>query len=329
MFFLDNTLSTDPTFNLALEEYVFETLPKGERCFMLWQNDNAVIIGKHQNTVEEIDQAFVEARGIKVVRRLTGGGAVYHDLGNLNFTFITDGEPGESLDFKTFTQPVIDALKKLGVAADFNSRNDLAIDGKKFSGNSQYARRGRILHHGTLLFNARLDVVQQALRVKPEKIESKGVKSVRSRVTNIVDYLEKPYTLEEFRKALVEAMFARGSLTPWTPSEADLMAVKKLQRDKYATWAWNYGESPAYDLRKDRKYPCGLVSVLMTVDQGKIKTLRFFGDFFGSGDTSELEAHFTGCPMTREMLAERLGTIRLGDYIDGMQNEEFLDLMLY
>ena len=329
MLFFDNTLSTDPTFNLALEEYVFEKLPKGGSCFMLWQNDNAVIIGRHQNTVEEIDQAFVEKMGIKVVRRLTGGGAVYHDLGNLNFTFITEGRPGETFDFKTFTLPVVKALKKLGVDAEFNSRNDLAIDGKKFSGNSQYARRGKILHHGTLLFDAKLDMVQKALRVKPEKIASKGVKSVKSRVTNIADYLEKPTSLAAFRKALVAAMFSSGTLEPWEPSAQDLEAIRALQRDKYATWAWNYGESPSYDLRKDRKYPCGLVSVLMTVDQGRIKTIRFFGDFFGSGETAELEAHFVGATMAKEALSDRLKTIRLGDYIDGMSEEEFLDLMLY
>ncbi len=329
MLFLDNHISTDPTFNLALEEYAFEHLPDGESLFMLWQNDHAVIIGKHQNTIEEIDRSYVEDQGIKVVRRLTGGGAVYHDLGNLNFTFITGKDSKETFDFKTFTRPVIKALKKLGIDAEFNSRNDIAIDGKKISGNSQYAKRGRILHHGTLLFNAKLDVVQKALKVKPEKITSKGVKSVKSRVTNIIEYLEQPYTLESFRKALTEAMFETGTLTAWEPSEEEINAVKTLQKEKYETWEWNYGESPAYDLRKDRKYPCGLVSVLMTIDQGIIRSIRFYGDFFGNREISELEDHFKGICIEKASLLKALHSISPDDYISGMTDEEFLDLMLY
>ena len=203
MIFINNTYSTDPTFNLAFEEYVFESMDQNETYFMLWQNDHAIIVGKHQNTIEEINQDFVKEQGIKVVRRLTGGGAVYHDLGNLNFTFIVNNDSGKPFDFQSFTRPVVKALQSLGVNAEFNGRNDITIDGKKFSGNSQYAKRGRVLHHGTVLFNSKLDTVQNALKVKKDKIESKGVKSVKSRVTNIADYLEPGFTLEDFKKALV------------------------------------------------------------------------------------------------------------------------------
>ncbi|MEG0310922.1 MAG: biotin/lipoate A/B protein ligase family protein, partial [Eubacterium sp.] len=260
MIFINNTAYTDPTFNLAFEEYVFESMDQNETYFLLWQNDNAIIIGKHQNTIEEINPIFVKENNIKVVRRLTGGGAVYHDMGNLNFTFIVNNDKGKPFDFQTFTKPVVKALQKLGVNAEFNSRNDIAIDGKKFSGNSQYAKRGRVLHHGTILFNSKLETVQNALKVKNDKIKSKGVKSVKGHVTNIIDYLEEDYTLDDFKKVLVDYMFEEEKLQEKTLSDTDISAIEKLQAEKYATWEWNYGKSPEYNLRKERKYSCGLIT---------------------------------------------------------------------
>ena len=176
-------MTTDPSYNLAMEQYVFDCLPRDRMYFMLWQNDNAIIVGKYQNTIAEINEEAVRERGILVVRRLSGGGAVYHDMGNLNFTFITDVGESNALDLKLFCEPVVRTLATLGVKAEVNGRNDITIDGKKFSGNSQYIRQGRVMHHGTIMFDSDLSVVSEALRVAPTKIQTKGIRSVRSRVT--------------------------------------------------------------------------------------------------------------------------------------------------
>ena len=194
--------SRDPYFNLALEEYVFERMDKSKSYFMLWQNDNTIVVGKYQNTAEEIDQAYVDAHHIRVARRLSGGVAVYHDRGNLNFTFIVDQADAPGLNFKIFVEPVIRALARFGVHAAFTGRNDLTIDGMKFSGNAQYARRGRLLHHGCIMLDSNLTSVADALRVKEAKFASKAVKSVRSRVTTINAHAPAPISMEEFKEAL-------------------------------------------------------------------------------------------------------------------------------
>jgi len=324
-----NWKETDPQMNLAFEEYVFNQMDKGESYFLLWQNDNAVIVGKHQNTIEEINQEYVRENDIKVVRRLSGGGAVYHDLGNLNFTFIVNDHGQEQFDFQTFTRPLVEALKTLGVNAEFNSRNDIAIDGKKFSGNSQYAKRGRILHHGTILFNSNLATIQSALKVKNDKIESKGIKSVKSRVTNIATYLDEGYTLDDFKTALLKAMFENDNLETITLLEEEIQAIEQLKTEKYATWDWNYGKSPQYNLRKERKCDFGLITVLLQVVKGEIKEIHFYGDYFGNGDIQELEALFTGIKPTEEALLEVLKNIELADYINGLDSKTLIDLILY
>ena len=180
--------SNDPRFNLALEQYVFDEMPKDREYFWLWQNHNTIVVGKHQNTAQEINQTYVREHGITVVRRLSGGGAVYHDMGNVNFTFIADTGDMETLNLHAFCTPVVNTLEQIGVKAEVSGRNDITIDGKKFSGNSQYIKHGRIMHHGTLMFDSDLSVVSKALQVSSDKYESKGFKSVKSRVTNIKPY---------------------------------------------------------------------------------------------------------------------------------------------
>ena len=194
--------NTDPRINLAVEEYALNYLDPREDYAILWQNEPAVIIGRNQNTVAEVNAPYIKEHGIHVVRRLSGGGAVYHDFGNLNFTFIVDADKTVVSNFEYFTKPVIEALASLGVKAEFSGRNDITIDGQKFSGNAQYWSKDRLLHHGTILYNSDLSVVQEALNVKLDKIQSKGVKSVRSRVTNIFPHLPKPITIDEFKETL-------------------------------------------------------------------------------------------------------------------------------
>ena len=324
MFYLESP-SRDPYFNLALEEYVFERMDKSKSYFMLWQNDNTIVVGKYQNTAEEIDQAYVDAHGIRVARRLSGGGAVYHDKGNLNFTFIVDRADAPGLNFKIFVEPVIQALARFGVHAAFTGRNDLTIDGMKFSGNAQYARRGRLLHHGCIMLDSNLTSVADALRVKEAKFASKAVKSVRSRVTTINAHAPAPISMEDFKGALKECAMASGELEPCTLTEEDLAAVRKLRNEKYATWAWNYGCSPAYDMRREMKFPAGLVTAHLSAEGGKIKAVRFYGDFFG-GELGELEGAMAGLPLDGH-LTEALEALRVGDYMSGITAEELSRLL--
>ena len=324
MFYLESP-SRDPYFNLALEEYVFERMDKSKSYFMLWQNDNTIVVGKYQNTAEEIDQAYVDAHGIRVARRLSGGGAVYHDRGNLNFTFIVDRADAPGLNFKIFVEPVIRALARFGVHAAFTGRNDLTIDGMKFSGNAQYARRGRLLHHGCIMLDSNLTSVADALRVKEAKFDSKAVKSVRSRVTTINAHAPAPISMEEFKGALKECAMASGELEPCTLTEEDLAAIRKLRDEKYATWAWNYGCSPAYDMRREMKFPAGLVTAHLSAEGGKIKAVRFYGDFFG-GELGELEGAMVGLPLDGH-LTEALEALRVGDYMSGITAEELSRLL--
>ncbi len=318
--------STDPYWNLALEEHIFNTMEDGKECFMLWQNKNTIVVGKYQNTAEEINPEFADAQGIRVARRLSGGGAVYHDDGNLNFTYIVNKESNPDFNFNLFVIPVIRALESLGVKAEFNGRNDLTIDGKKFSGNSQYSRRNRIMHHGCIMLDSNLDKVKDALRVKEAKFESKSHKSVRSRVTTINENAPHRITMEEFKEALKQAAFAEIDLEPYELTAADREAIQKLKEEKYETWEWNYGFYPAYSIRRDRKFDSGLVSVSMEVEHGAISQIRLFGDFFGNRDIAELEAGLTGVRLD-EHLEEKLQGLHLEDYIHGVTPASLAELL--
>ena len=316
----------DPYFNLALEEYLFEELGRSRPCFMLWQNDNTIVVGKYQNTAEEINQAFVDAHHIRVARRLSGGGAVYHDKGNLNFTFVVDQGSNPAFNFKIFVQPVVEALARFGVHAEFTGRNDLTIDGMKFSGNAQYARHGRLLHHGCIMLDSNLTSVADALRVKEAKFASKAVKSVRSRVTTINAQAPSPISMADFKGALRACAMASGELEPYALTEADVLAVQKLRDEKYATWAWNYGFSPPYDMVRERKFPAGLVTAHLSAEGGKIKAVRLYGDFFGSGELGELESAMAGLPLDGR-LAEALEALHVEHYMSGITAAELAALL--
>jgi len=325
--FLDLT-TTDPAWNLAAEQYVFDSLPKDRMYFMLWQNDNAIIIGKHQNTLAQINEAYVKEKGIRVVRRLSGGGAVYHDLGNLNFTFIADAAQKDTLDFQLFCKPVVRALGAVGVHAEINGRNDMTIDGKKFSGNSQYVKNGRVMHHGTILFRSDLDTINRALQVDPEKIQAKGVGSVRSRVTNVSEYLDRDVTLEQFRKLLLESVLQENPGEEYVLSGEDLAKIEQLRQEKYGTWQWNYGYSPECTLlKKARIEGCGTVEAHLTVSHGQVENVQFYGDFFSVREPSELAQKLIGCRPVREDYEKALKNTAVSDYFVGLTTERFWELM--
>ena len=322
--FLDLT-TTDPAFNLAAEEYVFEHLPRDTMYVMLWQNDNAIIVGKHQNTLAQINEAFVREKGIKVVRRLSGGGAVYHDMGNLNYTIIADGE-GE-LNFGRFCRIVLDALARVGVQGEINGRNDMTIDGKKFSGNAQYAKYGRVMHHGTILFDSDSSVLAGALQVDEAKIKAKGVQSVRSRVTNVRPHLPKDMPLAKFRKVLLGSFLTQFPGEEYIFTPEDLAEIEKLSQ-RYRDWDWNYGRSPACDLaRQKRVEGCGSVEAYLTLDQGRIQQLQFRGDFFSAREPEILASRLIGLPLERQTLAEALAKEEVSSFFMGLDAQGLLDIL--
>ncbi len=321
--------SNDPYFNMAVEEYALTTLAQQDDCFLLWQNRPAIIVGRNQNALEEINREYVEQHGIAVVRRLTGGGAVYHDLGNLNFTYVVHDE-GKGFEFHRFSQPVIKALATLGITAELSGRNDILIDGRKFSGNAEYRHRDRLLHHGTLLFDSELAVVSASLNVKPQKIESKGVKSVRSRVTNISEYLTSDVSLGNFRQALMQATVQEfgAELHDYQLSGTDLAAIEQLRDEKYSTWEWNYGKAPEFNLRKERRYDFGEVDVRLNVKDGVIREAHIFGDFFSNAAIGDLAKALQGIRYRREDLLGALASLDFAHYLPKLSPEDFVELLL-
>ncbi|MEA4857142.1 MAG: lipoate--protein ligase [Solidesulfovibrio sp.] len=307
---------TDPALNLATEEWL---LRHGTaNVFMLWRNAAAIIVGRNQNTRAQVNEAYVRAHGIPVVRRLTGGGAVFHDLGNVNFTFIDIDNPSGRLDFARYTAPILDALASMGVAARFDGRNDLAIDGQKISGNAQFLHGNRILHHGTLLFSASITDLSAALLVDPLKYRDKAVKSVAKRVTNISAHLPRPLGVEAFMDRVMAAVAGQGAVTdtPFTPEER--AQIETLADIKYRAYDWNFGYSPEYAFSKSIRTAGGMVETHFDVRQGVIASLRFYGDFFGTRDVAGLEARLAGCPHEPEALLRRLDQVPLEDFMLGV-----------
>lgn len=330
MRFIDNEHVTDPRINLAIEEYALKHLPLDETYLLFYINEPSIIIGKHQNTVEEINDPYVKDQGIHVVRRLSGGGAVYHDLGNLNFSFITRDD-GESFhNFAKFTQPVTEALHQLGVPAELSGRNDILVEGKKISGNAQFFTGGRMFSHGTLMFNTNLDDVVQALQVKGDKIASKGIKSIRSRVANIYDYLTEPMSMEQFRQTILKSIFQTDDLKAiprYQLGDEDWEKIMAISRERYQKWEWNFGESPAFNVQHRQRFPIGEIDLRLHVEGNMIQTCRIFGDFFAQNDISQLEELLVGCPFDREALATRLVNVDLGSYFGKITTDEFLDMV--
>lgn len=319
---------TDPYFNIAAEEYVLKHFTSD--CFMLWRNEPCIIVGMHQNTMSEINLDYVKEHGIKVVRRLSGGGAVFHDLGNLNFTFIANVESGDNLvDFRKFTLPVIQALRTLGVNAEFAGRNDLVIDGKKFSGNAAHVYKNRVMHHGTLLFSSKMSDLTGALNVDPSKFIDKGVKSVRSRVTNISEHLKQDLTVLEFRDLIMKHILGTTSdAEMYRFTDEDTLAIAKLRDEKYSTPEWNFGTLPGYTFSKKLKTTGGHIEVALVVESGIIRNARIFGDYFFIKDPAEIERALTGAPHQADELKKRIAAFNLDDYFLNITPEEILNTMI-
>ncbi|MGT2683307.1 lipoate--protein ligase [Streptococcus porci] len=322
MKYIVNT-SNNPAYNIALEAYAFKELQSEDELFILWINEPAIIIGKHQNAVQEINKEYTDANGIHVVRRLSGGGAVYHDLNNLNYTIISNKSEEGAFDFKTFSQPVIETLADLGVKAEFTGRNDLEIDGKKFCGNAQAYYKGRMMHHGCLLFDVDMTVLGNALKVSKDKIESKGVKSVRARVTNILSELPEKITVNDFADKILDKMKEHyPDMTEYVLSENELAKIQQSYEEQFSTWDWTYGKSPEYTVERSVRYPAGKITSYIQAENSIITGLKIYGDFFGIGDVSDIEELLIGTRYEYADVLEKLQSIDTTHYFSRMTVEE-------
>ncbi|MFC4353574.1 lipoate--protein ligase [Chryseomicrobium palamuruense] len=329
MLFIDNKGITDPRINLAIEEYALNTMDiEKDSFFLFYINQPSIIIGRNQNTIEEINTDFVESNGILPVRRLSGGGAVYHDLGNLNFSFITKDDGDSFRNFKKFTQPIVDALGKMGVQAELSGRNDILAEGRKISGNAQFSTKGRMFSHGTLMFDTEIEAVVSALRVRKDKIESKGIKSIRSRVANISEFLDEPMTIEEFKEKLLISIFnGKENINYYELTDEDWKQIHALSEKRYQTWEWNYGKSPKFNLDHSHRFPPGTVDLKLQVNKGIIEEAAIFGDFFGVGDMVDVESRLKGTVYSKDAIDQALADIDIPTYFGGISREDFLSLI--
>lgn len=330
MKFIDNKGITDPMINLALEEYVLQNFGEKDSFLLFYINKPSIIIGKNQNTIEEVNTDYVEENNIKVVRRLSGGGAVYHDEGNLNYSFITKDDGDSFHNFAKFTEPIVTALNRLGVPAELIGRNDLLISGKKFSGNAQFLTKGRMFSHGTLMFDSEIEHVVSALNVSEEKIKSKGIKSIRSRVTNILEHLEKKITMDEFKELILCSIFNVGNIDDvprYELTEEDWENVHKISEERYQQWEWNYGRSPAYNVKASHKFPSGLLDVRLDVKKGIVENCKIYGDFFGIGNVEDIENKLIGVRHNKNSVEAALADLDIPHYLGKITQEDFVQLI--
>lgn len=333
MIFVPNTCH-DPRVNLAIENYLLDEMRTDEPILLFYINEPSIIVGRNQNTIEEINQKYVEEHGIHVVRRLSGGGAVYHDLGNLNYSFITPDDGNSFRNFAKFTEPVIKALHDLGVeGAELKGRNDLVINDMKFSGTAMYATNGRMYAHGTLMLDSDTNEVVNALKVRKDKIASKGIKSIRSRVTNIKPFLPKDkqnMTTEEFAQAILLHIFHVDTLAQvntYQLTNEDWAKIKTYTDKYYGNWDWNYGHSPEFNLERHKRFPVGGIDVRLDVKDGTIANAKIYGDFFGLGEIKDVEEALIGTKYEKTALEKVIADIDVQKYFGAIEKQDLLDLI--
>lgn len=314
-----NLTSTDVYTNVATDEYFL--MHKPMKVFMLWINDNCIVLGKNQNSYKEINEQFVRDNHIKVVRRLTGGGAVFHDLGNLNFTFIEPNASKHFLNFTKFLTPIVKALEAIGIKTDISGRNDILIDGKKFSGNAQYLHNNWLLHHGTIMFSVSMSHVMEALNVNPLKVKAKGISSIKSRVTNIKEHLKQDITIAQFRQILANEMFKQfPEMEPYELSEEDKVKIKKLRDEKYATWEHNFGKNPDYEINHLSYIEgVGTIDIYLNIKNSIINDVKIYGDFFAKKNLNAIENILINSRYDHKSIVNKLLKIRnFNDYFNNL-----------
>lgn len=326
MLFVDNQNETDPRANLALEEHLLRNVQIDDPLLLFYINAPSVIIGRNQNTLSEIDPDYVRDHQVHVVRRLSGGGAVYHDLGNLNFSFITNGRH-DLHNFAAFTAPVIDVLKSLGVPAELRGHSDIFAAGKKISGNAQYATPTRMFSHGTLLFDTDIAAMLHALNPRQMTIETKAVQSVRNYVVNISELLTVHMDIHAFREALLTGIFGAGDPPAYTLSAAEWAQVAALRRERYNTWDWNIGRAPKFNVQRADRLPVGKMEARIDVEKGRIQAVRIYGDFSGERPIRDLEARLIGLRYDREALLAALADVDVTTFLGPLPTVDFVGFL--
>lgn len=315
------TCSTDPYYNLAFEEYVLKHL-RDDDYLILWQNDNTVVMGLHQNPYEEINLESAAEFDVKIVRRITGGGTVYHDLGNLNYSYITDWRDDEDMNIRSFLKPIVEAFRGYGLSLEIKGRNDLLLDGKKISGSAQALADGRLLQHGTLLINSDLTRLSSILRVSPEKFRSKNIKSVRSRVTNIQSYVSEELKIDEVIDLLKRHWNEAQRLYTAELSEKELHEVECLANRKYRTKKWNFSRSSTFSYKNKRRFPSGEMDVNLDIKEGRILHCMINGDFMSLRPAEEIENALVGTEYEKEKIWEFFKKQPLNLYFGSITPEE-------
>jgi lipoate-protein ligase A len=315
------------SYSFAAEEFIMKNAEFDDEYFMFWRTNPCLMIGRFQNTVEEINQKFAEENHIEITRRNSGGGTVYTDPECWQFSFITFKKNGKAKNFQEFTKPVLDALKNLGAAAEFTNRNDLTIAGKKFSGNAQYATENRFLHHGTLLFNTNIDNLVLSLKISEDKIISKGIKSVRERVNNLKPFLTDPQmSSTEFRNNMIALI--KGDMETVRFNEKHIESIEEIENTKFRTWEWNYGASPEFNISKSHRFAGGKLEVQLMVKSGVVRDCKIYGDFFCSGNINHIQDAVIGCKYEKEAIAQALTQTQSSDMLYLINAEELLSCFI-
>lgn len=319
-------LSTDVYYNMAFDEYALEQLPLDEPLFYLWQNRAAVIIGLNQNIHTEVDLDYARQHGISVARRITGGGAVYHDLGNLNYTIVGRSADIER-DYPEYTRHMQRALQALGLKAELSGRNDILVEGRKVSGYAKRVYKDRLMVHGTLMYDVDLERLTRVLTPPTEKFASKGIASVKSRVANLRDYLPGFADIAAFGQALEQHLSCQYRDEEYRLTEVQLSEIRAIARDKFATTDWLYGRSPSNVIAYTKRLPCGNITVHMDIKRGCIAQCAITGDFLGNRPIATIESLLQGCLYERTALQQRLASITMQDYLDGTDADTFINLL--
>lgn len=318
--------SINPYFNLALEEFLFYHKKEEQMILFLWQNENTIVIGRYQDLLEEVNMKFATEEGISIVRRNSGGGAVYHDLGNLNYTIIFDKKNDDHIDIARSIQPILEAVRELGIPAEISGRNDIKVNDYKISGNSLYISNGRMLLHGTLLIHSNLQFLKQALTRRSKVIDSKATSSIKSNVENLQTFYEGTLKIPRFKKILEDKFFDGNIIQYGTLSHEEMNVIKKIEQEKYMTNDWNYGKSPECDVVYEGRYEGGTLRAHVKMKGSIVKKIWFDGDFICKKEIEELESKFIGMSIDKSLLTE-LEAIRIEDYFVKINTKDIYNLL--
>lgn len=321
-----NSHSTDANFNFALEKYCLYELDIADEYFLFWRTTPTLMIGKFQNALQEINRDYVRENEVNVVRRITGGGTIYTDMNGWQFSFITKKPQGKNIDFAHFTAPVLKALEAMGVHANLSGRNDLLIDGRKFSGNAQFKAKDVNLHHGSILFDTNIENMVRALTVADDKLVAKGIKSVRSRVTNVAEHLTETMTSEDFRDRMLATL--TKDMGTYELNDKDMARIQAIKAAQFDTWAWNYGNAPKFNITKEHRYAGGKLSVCSYVHKGCIQAIEFYGDFFEQKDLTTLKQGLIGCKYELGAVTKALEALEADTYIYKINAQDILSLII-